>query len=249
MSWLSLLLLCVGLSDLLASTRPAWRRMGLLAAVAATAAVAGLAALLTLPDLIAVGVIFVATCLWSLMATHAESSPVQARRTLATLAIPAAALLAGSGYASPVGGPFAAWLSWVDVPALANRTPGQALMLAAVVVANLSTANRVVRLALVAVDAHPPRLVASSGQGPASETLRGGRLLGPMERLLIIGFGAAGHIEAAAVVVAAKGILRFPELQAAARREPRAVDEVTEYFLVGTFASLLVALASVVLLT
>mgnify|MGYP006906538022 FL=1 len=70
-----------------------------------------------------------------------------------------------------------------------------------------------------------------------------------MERLLIIGFGAAGHIEAAAVVVAAKGILRFPELQAAARREPRAVDEVTEYFLVGTFASLLVALASVVLLT
>ena len=44
-----------------------------------------------------------------------------------------------------------------------------------------------------------------------------------MERLLIIGFGAAGHIEAAAVVVAAKGILRFPELQAAAlemRQEP-----------------------------
>ncbi|MFZ2427596.1 MAG: hypothetical protein WAW71_05580, partial [Propioniciclava sp.] len=75
-----------------------------------------------------------------------------------------------------------------------------------------------------------------------------GRLLGPMERLLVIGFGATGHVEAAAVVVAAKGLLRFPELQAAARQEPRAVDEVTEYFLVGTFSSLLLALGSVVLL-
>ena len=52
----------------------------------------------------------------------------------------------------------------------------------------------------------------------------------------------------AGLVVAAKGLLRFPELQAAARNDATHVDEVTEYFLVGTFTSLLVALASVVLL-
>ena len=50
---------------------------------------------------------------------------------------------------------------------------------------------------------------------------------------------------AASVVVAAKGLLRFPELSS--RDEQQTVHEMTEYFLLGSFASWLVALGSFVL--
>ena len=60
-----------------------------------------------------------------------------------------------------------------------------------------------------------------------------------VERLLILGLGIGGSLLGAAIVVAAKALLRFPEL-----RVPRAGDpgyggasDVTEYFLVGSFAS------------
>lgn len=44
--------------------------------------------------------------------------------------------------------------------------------------------------------------------------------------------------------MAAKGLVRFPELSATSRgdRAPR-IDEVTEYFLIGSFASILLALS------
>ena len=66
MSWLALLLFSVGLGDLLASTRPRLRLLGTAAAVIATTAAWGLAGLDTLPDAVALGVIAVATCLWTL---------------------------------------------------------------------------------------------------------------------------------------------------------------------------------------
>ena len=53
----------------------------------------------------------------------------------------------------------------------------------------------------------------------------------------------------ASAVVAAKSVIRFPEISAQ-RRESGAgpgIDEVTEYFLVGSFASWLVALAGLAL--
>ena len=67
-----------------------------------------------------------------------------------------------------------------------------------------------------------------------------------MERLLILALALAGQVTAATVVVAAKGLLRFPELQA--RREQERIHRLTEYFLVGSFASWLVALGGVLLL-
>jgi hypothetical protein len=76
--------------------------------------------------------------------------------------------------------------------------------------------------------------------------LKGGRLLGPMERVFILGLGLAGHLTAASIVIAAKGLLRFPELQS--RREQVRIHQLTEYFLVGSFVSWLVALGSLVLL-
>jgi len=56
------------------------------------------------------------------------------------------------------------------------------------------------------------------------------------------------------VVVAAKGLLRFPELQRAQRDEarpgvpPDGPSDVTEYFLIGSFASWLLALAGTALI-
>ncbi len=249
MSWLTLLLLGVGVADLLAAARPTPRWIPA-ALGAALAGVTGLlAGLTTAPDIAALALVAVSVLVWGAVTVSAEASPLHARRTLALLAVPGVGLLALSGFASPIGGALARWIAWMQLPAVGALPPGSVLLLAALALVNTATANRLVRLVLIAIHAQPPRLAgAGPGAAPASERLRGGRLLGPMERLLILGFGAAGYLEAAAVVVAAKGLLRFPELQAAARTAQNTVDEVTEYFLVGTFTSLLVGLGSVVLL-
>jgi hypothetical protein len=114
------------------------------------------------------------------------------------------------------------------------------LVASGVVLAQLATANVVVRLVLDAVG-----VPATSNE----KQLKGGRVLGPMERLFIVGLGAVGELTAAAVVIAAKGLLRFPELQRAQQRLPPAgPSDVTEYFLVGSFASWLVALGGAALI-
>lgn len=126
----------------------------------------------------------------------------------------------------------------VDASVL-GRFDGDALLVVlAVAVAQLATANILVRLLLdlVGVPAHDNE-----------KQLRGGRVLGPMERLLVVGLGGAGSLTGASLVVAAKALLRFPELRA-----PRdgasgfgGPSDVTEYFLVGSLASWSVALAGV----
>ncbi|CAA9329153.1 MAG: hypothetical protein AVDCRST_MAG34-153 [uncultured Nocardioidaceae bacterium] len=108
----------------------------------------------------------------------------------------------------------------------------EATLLLGVLLAQLATGNVVVRLLLDAVGVPAT---------PHEKQLKGGRVLGPMERLVIVGLGASGHFTAASVVVAAKGLLRFPELQ----REVRGASDVTEYFLIGSFASWMLALAGV----
>ena len=80
----------------------------------------------------------------------------------------------------------------------------------------------------------------------AATQLQGGRRLGPLERDFILARAMGGHVTAASIVVAAKGLLRFPELSS--RQEQATVHEMTEYFLLGSFVSWLVALGSYVLL-
>ena len=69
-----------------------------------------------------------------------------------------------------------------------------------------------------------------------------------MVRLETPGLVRAGHTTAAGLVIAAKGLIRWPELQSFRGEEGPSIDEVTEYFLVGSFVSWLVALGSLVLL-
>lgn len=133
-------------------------------------------------------------------------------------------LLVGGGVEQP---------RWAAPGALAGLDPVLLLVVAGVGLVQLSTANVLVRLVLDAVG-----VPASANE----KKLKGGRLLGPMERLFLVSLGATGYLTAAAVVVAAKGLLRFPELQRDERAGP---SDVTEYFLIGSFGSWLVALGGV----
>ncbi len=65
--------------------------------------------------------------------------------------------------------------------------------------------------------------------GPA---LKGGRLIGPLERLLIVVLAFSGAPAIIAALAAAKGIVRFPEIA-----EDRGTGSKAEEFLVGSLAS------------
>lgn len=153
------------------------------------------------------------------------------------------------------------WPALLDESAFARWSVGDLVVASGALLVQLATANLLVRLLLDAVGVPATR---------NEKQLKGGRVLGPMERVFIVALGAIGEVTAAAIVVAAKGLLRFPELQRAMRAgdgevlvvhadpghdpapgDPRDLPgptDVTEYFLIGSFASWLVALAGVALI-
>lgn len=270
MSALALLLVAVGLTDLVAAR--AWPRSGTVTTTAppahrgrlagALTGLASIAALALLADLDAwgdvalLGVAGVTTGAWAVLVARAEHADSAQGLALASLAAGASVLVVLSGWASEVSGPLARWLDWTGVEALGAVDPTRALLLLGLFLAQLSTGNAVVRLVLARTGALDPR-----GGPQAADRLRGGRLLGPMERVFILGLGLAGQVTAASVVIAAKGLIRWPELQRASRdserreREartsaagtaatPASIDQVTEYFLIGSFVSWLLALAA-----
>jgi hypothetical protein len=93
-----------------------------------------------------------------------------------------------------------------------------------------ASANRIVRLLL---DAAVREWQAREG------ALAGGRIIGPLERLIVAAIVLAGDPAAAAIVVTGKGLLRFPEIRS--ETEGPGPDAITEYFLIGTFTSLVIA--------
>ena len=119
--------------------------------------------------------------------------------------------------------------SWQDTVVGQLGLPRTVVFLGALLF-ELSTSNLLVRL-----------LLDATGVSAAhNETdLRGGRLLGPMERVFILVLAVAGQLTAASVVVAAKGLLRWPELRSQSAAGP---TSVSEYFLVGSFASWLLGI-------
>ena len=142
-------------------------------------------------------------------------------------------LLAGSA-----GGTAPGLLSSLSESGLGRFSGEWVLLVVALFLLQISTANVIVRLLLDLIGV------------PASDNekkLRGGRVLGPMERLVILGLGIGGSLLGAAVVVAAKALLRFPELRVPKAGDPGygGASDVTEYFLVGSFASWLVALGAI----
>ena len=256
MSWLAVWLIGVGLADLVragAGLGSTALRVAMASGAATVAVLAVLTGLTAPVDLVCLAISLVPLALWVWWSTQATTSGTGPWRALAALAAGFGWLLALSGWASPAAGPFGHWLGWADLPLLGpDPVPSHVLLVVGLLLFNLATANVVVRLVLVGVGAMRPVLPVASGTGPQpSDQLRGGRLLGPMERVLIIGLGLAGQLTAAGLVIAAKGLIRFPELQA--KRDDRTsvdgvgIDAVTEYFLVGSFVSWLVALVSLAL--
>lgn len=120
----------------------------------------------------------------------------------------------------------------------------EVVFLAGVIVSLFATSNAIVRLVLTAV---------GTRFSPAEQRLRGGRIIGPIERILIFSLALAGELTAAALVISAKGLLRYPELSGM-RGEAvpgavtsRTIDVVTEYLLIGSLTSWGLALLPLVL--
>ena len=115
------------------------------------------------------------------------------------------------------------WYEGLDIGALAHVSVEQFVLGAACVVFLIETANIIVRLMLIGTG---PSVIATE------KSLQGGRILGPIERVFILAMALGGHYGALSAVVAAKGILRFPEISRDTAGGSRA-----EYVLVGSFVS------------
>lgn len=255
MSWLALLLVGLGLTDLVFSVRP---RAVVPESVAAIVVVLlGLSVGLTeVADVVALVLIAAAVVVWGRAVTRGFGrGPAWWPLVVFTAAVVAA--VAAAGLAGSAGGWLQRWLDDTPLPVLADLSPDRALLLLGLGLLQLSTGNVLVRLVLAATHTVNPRKGGTAHDLPPSQ-LKGGRLLGPLERVFILGLGLAGELTAAGIVVAAKGLIRYPELQAArdqAREDDRrlhrpvsqGIHEVTEYFLVGSFVSWTIALTSLLL--
>ncbi len=252
MTWLGLLLLGVGLTDLVFS----WVRRPRVSEGAAAIAVVALGLLCGLTgagEVVGLLVVALAVLGWGEVVTYGFGSQRFAL-PLWVLGLEVAAAILVSPWSGSPGGLVGDWLTETTLPLLSGLPADRALLLAGVLLVQLSTGNVLVRLVLGASGTtHPLR--STTGPAPA---LKGGRLLGPMERVFIVGLGLAGEVTAASIVIAAKGLLRFPELQSAradATGAPGAgphvsspgIHEVTEYFLVGSFVSWTISLVALAL--
>lgn len=140
-------------------------------------------------------------------------------------------VLAFGQHLRPDGGAVASWYHTLSIAALDDVDAEQFVLAASCLVFLHSSANVVVRLVL-------------AGSGPnvleSENTLKGGRILGPLERWFIFSMALAGQFGAIAAVVAAKGIVRFPEIS-----RSDASGNKAEYVLVGSFVSWMLALVFV----
>lgn len=175
---------------------------------------------------------------------------------LGALVAPLALLAAASGSLEPrASNVVDGWLAGLPFPALSDVGLDRFVLIVGVSVALMATANGVVRVVLMAAGTHIDR---------SESRLRGGRLIGVLERLMIFGLALAGEPTAAALVVSAKSLLRFPEVSKVAQstadasrrakpaedagERPLEIDSLTEYFLLGSLTSWVLALAPVLLL-
>jgi len=83
------------------------------------------------------------------------------------------------------------------------------------------------------VDRHEPTLPHEHRVADAGAVLRGGAWIGSLERAAVFASLAAGQPEGVAIVLALKGLGRYPELRAGAS------TGTAERFIIGTFSSVL----------
>ncbi|EFW27271.1 hypothetical protein HMPREF9057_01343 [Actinomyces sp. oral taxon 171 str. F0337] len=89
-----------------------------------------------------------------------------------------------------------------------------------------------------AADCEPSQ--ESGRQDELGSSMRGGRWIGPLERILILLLASVEAPAAIAAIVAAKGVIRFPEIS-----QDKAGQKAEE-FLIGSFASWILAVLGAV---
>ncbi|MGI9823473.1 hypothetical protein [Agromyces sp. Marseille-Q5079] len=146
----------------------------------------------------------------------------------------AVALMCASTLSAPTAGGFAPLLTILALTvAVFGGSPaaGTALQLAMGTSVSPGIHGGILITTKPTTDAERQGLVAT----PQHEVLRGGRVIGILERVAAAGSIVAGFPEALAIIVAVKGVGRFTELEAA---------EARERFIIGTLASLIWACAA-----
>lgn len=242
MSWLGLLLVGLAVADLGHSVRPV-RWVPECVGAAVVVVLGPLSGLTGGRDVLAWLVIALVVLAWGRVVREGFGG----RRPEWPLALLGGALFAAvvlSPLAGSVDGPLADWLAALPWSRVSGIDPDAALLVLGGLLVQLSTGNVVVRLVLAVTGTVNP----ARPDRDISVRLKGGRLLGPMERLVILGLGLGGHVTAASLVIAAKALIRWPELQSfrdgSGGTDAPSIDEVTEYFLVGSFVSWLVSLGT-----
>ena len=92
----------------------------------------------------------------------------------------------------------------------------------------------------VAADREPSQ--ESGKQGEMESSMRGGRWIGPLERILILLLASVESPATIAAIVAAKGVIRFPEIS-----QDKAGQKAEE-FLIGSFVSWILAVLGAVII-
>lgn len=156
---------------------------------------------------------------WILPRSRTRSG-VYNRRTEVEIVFSAAAVVATAAGATAGGGSGLAFA--IGTAPIGTRQLTAASVAIAAALAGVVGGGNVVRDVLERAGAIP-----DSGR-PASGELRRGRVIGYMERFIIIAVIAAGHYDALGFLIAAKGLIRSNEL---------ADHQRAEYFLVGTLTS------------
>ena len=249
MSWIALLLVGLGLADFGHSVRPRpW--LPEIVAAALTVALGLVAGLTGWIDVLALLAIAGVAISWGRVVRYSFG------RDRAALALTALGMALGAtALLSPLAGDAHGWLGdWLhatSLPLLEHVATGHFLLVLGGLLVQCSTGNVVVRLVLAATGTVNPAATEPHHERVA---LKGGRLLGPMERLVILGFGLSGNLAAAGLVIAAKSLIRWPEIQSFKRDgfapgEGPSITDVTEYFLVGSFVSWMVAFATLAVLS
>lgn len=160
-------------------------------------------------------------------------------RTLPSWRVPGMIVSGVAGVLALVASPFIDrdrpplldWFEDLEIPGLLDVGLDEFVLALVVAVALIGPANAVVREVLDHV-----------GRGLLREEMRlkGGRVIGPLERVMVFAFAVSGNYGGVAAILAAKGILRFPEISKDEGDGSRA-----EYVLVGSFVSWFMALALV----
>ena len=146
----------------------------------------------------------------------------------------AIALMCASSLSAPASGGFAPLLTVLAITvAVFGGSPAAATALQLAMGTSVSPGihGGILIASKPTTDAERQGLVAA----PKQEVLRGGRVIGILERVAAAGSIVAGFPEALAIIVAVKGVGRFTELEAA---------EARERFIIGTLASLIWACAA-----